>query len=118
MVVDDDQINRALALAMLDKLGIAAESAACGEDAVTRVSAGDVDIVLMDMQMPGMDGVQTTHFIRGLEIRQPCIIALTANAYENDRVRCMDAGMDDFMAKPFRFEVLREKLAALMPLQP
>lgn len=117
LVVDDDQINRALALAMLDKLGIAAESAACGEDAVTRVSVGDIDIVLMDLQMPGMDGVQTTHFIRGLEIRQPCIIALTANAYESDRIRCMDAGMDDFMAKPFRFDVLQEKLAALMPSQ-
>jgi signal transduction histidine kinase/ActR/RegA family two-component response regulator len=117
LVVDDDQINRTVALAMLDKLGMTAESAACGEDAVTRVSAGDVDIVLMDLQMPGMDGVQTTHFIRGLDIRQPCIIALTANAYENDRLRCMAAGMDDFMAKPFRLDVLREKLA-LMAAQP
>ncbi len=113
LVVDDDRINRALALAMLDKLGVAAESAACGEDAVTRVSAGDVDIVLMDMQMPGMDGVQATHFIRGLDIPQPHIIALTANAYESDRQRCLAAGMDDFMAKPFRFEVLGEKLARL-----
>ncbi len=113
LVVDDDRINRALALAMLDKLGLAAESAPCGEDAVTRVSAGDVDIVLMDMQMPGMDGVQTTHFIRGLDIRQPHIIALTANAYESDRQRCLAAGMDDFMAKPFRLEVLAEKLAGL-----
>lgn len=113
LVVDDDRINRTLALAMLDKLGMTAESAACGEDAVTRVSAGDVDIVLMDLQMPGMDGVQTTHFIRGLDIRQPCIIALTANAYESDRQRCIAAGMDDFMAKPFRFDLLREKLALL-----
>nr|ACB13025.1 putative histidine kinase sensor/regulator [Hydrogenophaga sp. PL2G6] len=111
LVVDDDRINRALALAMLDKLGFAAESATCGEDAVTRVSAGDVDVVLMDLQMPGMDGVQTTHFIRGLDIRQPYIIALTANAYESDRQRCLAAGMDDFMAKPFRLSVLDEKLA-------
>jgi two-component system, sensor histidine kinase len=117
LVVDDDRINRTLALAMLDRLGVTAESAACGEDAVTRVSAGDVDIVLMDLQMPGMDGVQTTHFIRGLDIRQPCIIALTANAYESDRQRCMAAGMDDFMAKPFRLDALGEKLA-LMLAQP
>jgi len=110
LVVDDDRINRALALAMLDKLGFPAESAACGEDAVTRVSAGDVDIVLMDLQMPGMDGVQATHFIRGLDIRQPHIIALTANAYESDRQRCLAAGMDDFMAKPFRLELLEDKL--------
>ena len=113
LVLDDDRINRTLALAMLDKLGVTAESAACGEDAVTRVSAGDVDIVLMDLQMPGMDGVQTTHFIRGLDIRQPCIIALTANAYESDRQRCMAAGMDDFMAKPFRLDALGEKLALM-----
>jgi hypothetical protein len=114
LVVDDDKINRALAMAMLGKLGMTAESAACGEDAVIRVSAGDVDIVLMDLQMPGMNGVQTTHFIRGLDIPQPCIIALTANAYESDRARCMAAGMDDFMAKPFRLDALREKLALLV----
>ncbi len=113
LVVDDDRINRTLALAMLDKLGMTAEAAICGEDAVTRVSEGDVDIVLMDMQMPGMDGVQTTHFIRGLDIRQPHIIALTANAYESDRQRCLASGMDDFMAKPFRLDALGEKLARL-----
>jgi len=113
LVVDDDHVNRTLALAMLGKLGLAAEAAACGEDAVTRVSAGDVDIVLMDLRMPGMDGVQTTHFIRGLDIRQPCIIALTANAYDSDRQRCLAAGMDDFMAKPFRIASLREKLAQI-----
>lgn len=113
LVVDDDRINRTLALAMLDRLGVIAESVACGEDAVTRVSAGDVDIVLMDLQMPGLDGMQTTHFIRGLDIRQPCIIALTANAYESDRQRCLAAGMDDFMAKPFRLDALGEKLALM-----
>lgn len=113
LVVDDDQINRVLAIAMLGKMGIGAEAAANGEEAVSRVSAGDVDVVLMDLQMPGMDGVQTTHFIRGLDIRQPHIIALTANAYESDRVRCLAAGMDDFMAKPFRLDALRDKLAGL-----
>lgn len=117
LVVDDDRINRTLALAMLDKLGMTAEAAICGEDAVTRVSAGDVDIVLMDLQMPGMDGVQTTHFIRGLDIRQPHIIALTANAYESDRQRCLASGMDDFMAKPVRLDALGEKLALLPVFQ-
>ncbi|HMN94734.1 MAG TPA: response regulator, partial [Hydrogenophaga sp.] len=78
-----------------------------------RVTAGDVDVVLMDMQMPGMDGVQATHFIRNLDVRQPHIIALTANAFESDRDRCLAAGMDDFMAKPFQLALLRSKLAAL-----
>jgi signal transduction histidine kinase len=116
LVVDDDKINRTLAVAMLGKLGVRAESADCGEDAVLRVTAGDVDVVLMDMQMPGMDGVQATHFIRNLDVRQPHIIALTANAFESDRDRCLAAGMDDFMAKPFQLALLRSKLAKLMLL--
>ncbi|MEZ5662819.1 MAG: ATP-binding protein [Burkholderiaceae bacterium] len=113
LVVDDDKINRTLAVAMLGKLGVRAESVDCGEDAVLRVTAGDVDVVLMDMQMPGMDGVQTTHFIRNLDVRQPHIIALTANAFDSDRDRCLAAGMDDFMAKPFQLALLRTKLGQL-----
>ncbi len=117
LVVDDDLVNRTLAMAMLGKLGLKAESVSCGEDAVSRVAEGGVDIVLMDMQMPGMDGVQATEFIRGLGLpRQPSIIALTANAFESDKVRCLDAGMDHFLAKPVRMESLREKLAALIDL--
>ncbi len=113
LVVDDDRINRTLAVAMLGKLGVRAEAVDCGEDAVLRVTAGDVDVVLMDMQMPGMDGVQATHFIRNLEVRQPHIIALTANAFDSDRDRCLAAGMDDFMAKPFQLALLRSKLRTL-----
>jgi signal transduction histidine kinase/CheY-like chemotaxis protein len=117
LVVDDDLVNRTLAVAMLGKLGLKAESVSCGEDAVSRVAEGGVDIVLMDMQMPGMDGVQATEFIRGLGLpRQPTIIALTANAFESDKQRCLAAGMDQFLAKPVRMESLREKLAALVAL--
>ncbi|MFP8779191.1 ATP-binding protein [Hydrogenophaga sp. RWCD_12] len=116
LVVDDDLVNRTLALAMLGKLGMVAEAVSNGEDAVSRVTEGGVDIVLMDMQMPGMDGAQATEFIRGLELpQQPTIVALTANAFESDRVRCMAAGMDDFLPKPVRMQALREKLAGLMP---
>ncbi|MCB2018969.1 MAG: response regulator [Hydrogenophaga sp.] len=114
LVVDDDHVNRTLALAMLGKLGLPAEAVASGEDAVIRVAEGGVDIVLMDMQMPGMDGVQATEFIRGLSLeRQPSIIALTANAFESDRNTCMAAGMDHFLPKPVRLQALREKLASL-----
>jgi len=117
LVVDDDLVNRTLAMAMLGKLGLKAEAVSCGEDAVSRVAEGGVDIVLMDMQMPGMDGVQATEFIRGLGLpRQPTIIALTANAFESDKARCLDAGMDHFLAKPVRMESLREKLAGLITL--
>ncbi len=117
LVVDDDHVNRTLALAMLGKLGLPAEAVNCGEDAVARVAEGGVDIVLMDMQMPGMDGVQATEFIRGLPLpQQPNIIALTANAFESDRHRCLAAGMDHFLPKPVRLQALREKLAALAAL--
>jgi CheY-like chemotaxis protein len=117
LVVDDDLVNRTLAMAMLGKLGLKAEAVSCGEDAVSRVAEGGVDIVLMDMQMPGMDGVQATEFIRGLQLpRQPGIIALTANAFESDKTRCMEAGMDHFLPKPVRMESLREKLSELIAL--
>ncbi len=117
LVVDDDLVNRTLAVAMLGKLGLKAESVVCGEDAVTRVAEGGVDIVLMDVQMPSMDGVQVTEFIRGLELpRQPNIIALTANTFESDRARCFAAGMDHFLPKPVRLEALREKLAVVTAL--
>lgn len=114
LVVDDDEVNRALVLTMLEKIGVLADAVSCGQDAVSRVSAGDIDVILMDMQMPGMDGVQATQFIRGLDlVTQPHIIALTANVYESDRRRCMEAGMDDFMPKPVRLNALRARLASL-----
>lgn len=114
LVVDDDFINRTLAVAMLGKLGLVADAAKDGHESVAMVSANDYSIVLMDMQMPGMDGVEATQAIRLLALpRQPYIIALTANAFESDRERCLQAGMDDFLSKPFRLNALREKLVTL-----
>jgi len=114
LVVDDDFINRTLAVAMLGKLGLVADAAKDGHEAVAMVSKTAYSIVLMDMQMPGMDGVESTLAIRQLAMpRQPYIIALTANAFESDRERCLQAGMDDFLSKPFRLQTLREKLAKL-----
>jgi CheY-like chemotaxis protein len=114
LVVDDDFINRTLAVAMLGKLGLVADAAKDGHEAVEMVSKTAYSSVLMDMQMPGMDGVESTLAIRQLAMpRQPYIIALTANAFESDRERCLQAGMDDFLSKPFRLQALREKLAKL-----
>jgi two-component system, sensor histidine kinase len=113
LVVDDDHINRTMAVAMLDKLGIRGDLAKDGVDAVEKVAAQDYDIVLMDMQMPDMDGVEATQAIRSLPLpHQPHIIALTANAFASDRERCLQAGMNDFLAKPFRMDALRALLAA------
>jgi signal transduction histidine kinase len=115
LVVDDDLVNRTMALAMLGKLGLKAQAAQSGQEAIDMLTLGRHDIVLMDMQMPGMDGVQATQAIRGLRgLTQPHIIALTANAYESDRQLCLQAGMDDFLSKPLRLAAIREKLAHLL----
>ena len=112
LVVEDNPINQKIALSLLDRLGIKADLAEDGRQAVDRVAAGRYDIVLMDMQMPVLDGIDATREIRNLSLsRQPWIIALTANAFETDRDRCIQAGMDDFLSKPFRIDVLRDRLA-------
>ena len=112
LVVDDNAINRTLAGTLLKRLGIVADMAHDGRAGVAMVQAHAYDIVFMDMQMPEMDGVQASREIRKLPLaRQPLIVALTANAYAADRQRCLDAGMDDFLSKPYRLEDLRAKLA-------
>jgi len=113
LVVDDNTINLRLATGMLGKLGITADAAANGQEAVDKVRAGSYDVVLMDMQMPVMDGVEATRHIRALELPvQPSIIAVTANAFDSDREHCLEAGMDDFITKPFSMDDLRRKLAS------
>ena len=113
LLVEDHPINQTLALALLKKLGIQATLAQNGKAALARIDERSFDVVLMDMQMPIMDGLQATHAIRQMNIPvQPYIIALTANAFENDRERCLQAGMDDFLAKPFTLDDLRARLAA------
>ena len=111
LVVEDHPVNQKIALGLLAKLGIKADLAENGEIAVARVQAGAYDVVLMDMQMPVMDGIDATRAIRLLTLpAQPRIVALTANAFDTDRERCLQAGMDDFLSKPFRIDVLRDKL--------
>ena len=97
----DDAVNGRKAMAMLGKLGLKAEAVSCGEDAVSRVAEGGIDIVLMDMQMPVMDGETATRALRSNPRHaQLPIIAMTANAMEADRQRCFAAGMNDHVAKP------------------
>ena len=113
LVVDDNKINQMLAIALLAKLGIAADLACDGAQAVQSVRQGAYDIVLMDMQMPVMDGLTATRCIRDMAlVAQPYIIALTANAFESDREKCLAAGMDNFLSKPFKADDLRRKIAA------
>ena len=111
LLVEDNRVNLQVALGMLARIGCAVETAANGREAEERLATGSrYDLVLMDCHMPEMDGFEATAAIRAAEApgggRTP-IVALTANAIEGDRERCLAAGMDDYLAKPIRLADLR-----------
>jgi CheY-like chemotaxis protein len=113
LLVEDNPVNQMVALQMLQRLGYAAALAADGFEAVDAQTAGLPDVVLMDVQMPGLDGVEATRRIRqGLSAVRPCIFAVTANASESDRRQYLDAGMDGHLSKPFSLGELAAVLAA------
>ena len=113
LVVEDNKVNQKVTAAMLTKLGRQFDIVEDGAEAVDAWRDGDYALILMDCQMPVMDGFTATGHIRQQERdadRQPIpIIALTANALQGDDKRCRDAGMDDYMSKPFTIAQLREK---------
>ncbi|CAK0772645.1 two-component system, sensor histidine kinase [Gammaproteobacteria bacterium] len=113
LLVEDHPINQKLAMTLLSRLGYDVDLAENGSEAVTAASKVQYDLILMDMQMPEMDGLEATRQIRsraGLNARVP-IIALTANAMPSDQEACREAGMDDFLSKPFKRENLVTCLA-------
>ncbi|MBW4522214.1 MAG: GAF domain-containing protein [Scytolyngbya sp. HA4215-MV1] len=113
LLVDDSPVNQKLAINQLKHLGYKADIAANGREVLDLVAKIDYDIILMDCQMPVMDGYDATRFIRQAEVgsRHTIVIAMTANAMKEDRDRCLAAGMDDYLSKPVRIEELAEKLA-------
>lgn len=108
LLVDDNLINRKVAIGILNKIGFTADSATDGKEAVKAFTEGNYDIILMDCMMPGMDGYQATEKIRELEAgtSHVPIIAMTANAMAGDREHCLESGMDDYVAKPIKKEIL------------
>ena len=102
---------------LLEKLGITAEAVMNGREAVEASGKTHYDLILMDCQMPQMDGFEATAMIRNRErgSRHTPICALTANAMEGDRERCLAAGMDDYIAKPVSLEKLQEALERWIP---
>lgn len=111
LVVEDNPINQRVILALLDRFQQRADVAETGMQAVQACQSQAYDLVLMDLQMPEMDGLEATRQIRQLGLsKQPYIIALTANAFEEDRQRCLSSGMDDYLSKPLRRQQLSEAL--------
>jgi PAS domain S-box-containing protein len=108
LLVEDNEVNRQVAVAMLNKLDCRCDIATNGQEAVHAISQHDYQIVFMDCQMPIMDGFEATKAIRRSEGKTAPvrIIALTANAMEGDRERCLDAGMDDYLTKPLKMSDL------------
>ena len=107
LIVDDEPLNLEGAAFMLEDIGLRVDTAGDGFEAIRQVRETDYAVILMDMQMPGLDGIEATRQIRALKNHHDTpILAMTANAFVEDRARCLEAGMDDFIAKPFIPEVL------------
>lgn len=114
LVVEDNAVNQEVALGMLEKIGFSAEVADNGQEGLDRIQSERFDLVLMDCQMPVLDGYAATRALRERETRESLermpVVALTANAMTGDAEKCIDAGMDDYLSKPFEEHSLEEKI--------
>ncbi|MBN2235203.1 MAG: response regulator [Opitutales bacterium] len=112
LLAEDNPVNQKVAMLLLKRIGLMADLAEDGQVAVNKVRDGNYDIVLMDVQMPQMDGLEATRWIRQNlpPERQPMVVAMTAGVTQLDRKVCSDAGMDGFVEKPVRIDILKEEL--------
>jgi CheY-like chemotaxis protein len=113
LLAEDNLINQKVAIKMLEKIGYRLDTAANGIEAVKAVERQPYDVVLMDVQMPEMDGLEAAKVIcdKNLGDKKPRIIGMTAHALASDKERCLQAGMDDYVSKPVRMELLINALA-------
>lgn len=124
LLVEDNVINQEIALSILEDLGIIADVADNGRIALEQLQSNDkrYDLILMDCQMPELDGYQTSEAIRngeaGQDIQQVPIIAMTANAMEGDKEKCLAAGMNDYLSKPIDIDLLANKLSEFLSRSP
>ena len=116
LVAEDNMVNQIVAVKMLESMGHTTDVAANGREALNAVQKLPYDLVLMDMQMPEMDGLQATQAIRALpgDISKIPIVALTANAVQGDQERCLDAGMNDYISKPVEKKALFDVLESYL----
>ncbi|MBL8208821.1 MAG: response regulator, partial [Blastocatellia bacterium] len=117
LLVEDHLVNQRLAIALLEKWGHHVSVAGNGQEAIERVAADRFDVILMDLQMPVMGGLEATQRLRMAGCRTR-IIAMTANAMQGDRELCLDAGMDDYIAKPIKADDLFKLLHPVRRAEP
>lgn len=117
LVVEDNPVNRTIAVRLLAREGCEVDAVESGREAVEACQGCEYDLVLMDVHMPDMDGYEATRRIRAQEPagRHTPVVAVTASSMQGDRERCLEAGMDDFVSKPFSAEVLRRLLERWAP---
>ena len=118
LLVEDNAVNQKLALRLLAQMGYKADLAGNGLEAIQAVERQKYDVVLMDVQMPEMDGLEASRRIcaRWPRGERPYIVAMTANAMQGDRERCLEAGMDDYVSKPIRVNELVAAMGKAKPL--
>jgi CheY-like chemotaxis protein len=121
LIAEDNLVNQRVAIYMLEKQGHQVAGAMNGEEALAAMEKENFELILMDVQMPKMDGFQTTRMIRDREketgLHLP-IIAMTAHAMKGDREKCLAVGMDDYIAKPLNVKQLSETIARVMSSLP
>ena len=117
LLAEDNEINAEVARHLLQAAGVAVDLARDGVEAVRKGTSGEYDLVLMDMQMPNMDGLEAARRIIAQRPGAAPIIAMTANAFSDDRDRCLAAGMRDFIAKPVEPALLYGTLLKWLDLQ-
>ncbi|WP_156499414.1 response regulator, partial [Oleiphilus sp. HI0061] len=111
LVVEDNKVNQQVLMIMLDYLNLKADIANDGVEALEAVQKSHYDLILMDWQMPRMDGLEATRNIRAIQgLVQPAIIAVTANAMSGDIEKCIEAGMDDYLSKPVEKDKLEQTI--------
>jgi CheY-like chemotaxis protein len=117
LLAEDNVVNQKLALRLLQQMGYRADLASNGIEAIECIARQPYDVVLMDVQMPEMDGLEASRRItaKWKPGERPRIVAMTANAMQGDREECLAAGMDDYVTKPIRVDALVEALAQAAP---
>lgn len=115
LIVEDNEINQEVSKDILELMSCSVDIAIDGLEAIQMANTKPYQLILMDIQLPHMDGYQATRQIRDQSTHQPIIVALTASALDGDKEKCLSAGMDDYISKPFQASDIEELLKKHFP---